>query len=80
MAFYGVFMLIFISKADRLVMFKTFLFLMASALKAERKEILLIIAFIDHRNFIDQAKSLTFVDFSLNFQKSKRKFIYFFSK
>lgn len=52
----------------------------ASALKVERKEILLIIAFIDHRNFIDQAKSLTFLDFSLNFQKWKRKFIYFFSK
>lgn len=42
---------------------------MASALKVERKEILLIIAFIDHRNVIDQAKSLTFLDFSLNFQK-----------
>lgn len=63
MAFYGVFMLIFISKADRLVMFKTFRFLMASALKAERKEILLIIAFIDHRNFIDQAKSFNFCGF-----------------
>ena len=44
-------------------MFKTFRFLMASALKAERKEILLIIAFIDHRNFIDQAKSFNFCGF-----------------